>query len=540
MKMSKFNIVLVFFIAVSAMGFAKGKSYATEESELLKQMRVGKQMLKDSNSVIMGLEKSLNALIKKSKPSKITENDQTQSINIGKFAGCFLQVSGMGNKSKQVDVMAATSIINFNFNNKSINNKKDFVVNFEKWKDECGKHKMLLKQLFNLGIKLEKNNNKIKNVNLIEEREVKDLVKCMGACNSWSNAINESDLKNIRNLISSMQEREFVQAISKFKSEMNTFNLYLQSKDLGSLESEKEIEEWAINFFIAIKSNPSLLKKVDVPVLVDIFKNITLRLLGTSEKVAAMYEEFMIKNYNDIFKALQTETIAQNFYLSSFVRNHGQENEELDPNKKDNLYYFLKHENDIMALVALRNTVSSYVISNLKRSLSSKGQNNVTIENSMKEEISKWEILGEIVDESYFRLIVGMKAFQNLTIDNKKMKDKLSSLIRPEKDEGGHYKEINLELDFESYGRWGAMGDKVKDIFSLEKKLQKNPKLEEVKHIYEQIISDVMKRIAEGEQISGIFSDLNSKKVEFKYDNQIVSASAKDLLLGKVKILKEE
>ncbi|MBF0363701.1 MAG: hypothetical protein HQK49_21965 [Oligoflexia bacterium] len=515
-----FSIVLNFFFLLMFLHVIHLNIYASTEKDsgwrnqnqnLFSFKRDLRKKLKKNSDTITALEYILNDLIKKDEKLSIpltTDNE----VQIIKIAGCFLysnikyvdRLSLTDLKNKNILIESEEEKITFNskfviFFNQAQNSKTPVNLKklIERYYKECKKHNELIDELLevkkNIATKYIANKKGVSVgeglmtfLDYLKNNGINMLFKCIGCNKSCSvngfdqEDLNRSDIQLIQKTVTRWEEeKEFNKMVVYFEK------INLEQLRPGNNKEDIELEKIIRRFLEILNHNSSLMEKLEISVLMDLLKYM---LATKSSSNIQIHENFLKKNFEQISIMLERESFKENEFITSFYLNN--KNKKLNRSQQESLFYFLKQENDILQLIAMRSNVAGNLMRNIVDSMNDKNLSDSELLEKKKlveKEKMGQEFLSKMAKQSYIRVIIGLKVFENLVINNKKIEDVLMKLIHPPKDKDGRYKKINRNWDLEYYGRWGAIGEKVEGIVKLEKNRETDSESNEIRNNHEQI-----------------------------------------------------
>ncbi|MBF0208348.1 MAG: hypothetical protein HQK53_15835 [Oligoflexia bacterium] len=219
----------------------------------------------------------------------------------------------------------------------------------------------------------------------------------------------------------------------------------------GNSAEVSKMQQWALKFFSVTERRPELLFEVlKVPKLVDVLKNIQF-ISGSRDTIedGVIMQNFdrFFENVDELnFQLLDKDSAYQNNLLT-ILRDHFLSNTL----SFDDLISFLKVENDLIWMIAL-----------CERALTEKQKRGIPVD---------LLALDLLFKQSNYRVAMVLELFHHSNIPQ--WKERLISYIHPPKVSGSNKLAIDLECDFEHYGRWGDIGDLVFRLLEMPEKMLK-------------------------------------------------------------------
>ncbi|MBF0207627.1 MAG: hypothetical protein HQK53_12125 [Oligoflexia bacterium] len=227
---------------------------------------------------------------------------------------------------------------------------------------------------------------------------------------------------------------------------------------------------WAKNFFQNI--DEQMVSKMDLAELVEILKNIQFTFAGESnqedQEIMQLWRKFFSTKKNAIIESIKNYSIGQNRLLAKYGH-HLVENDDIPALRWEHLVSFLQTENDIelLSIICANMIEEEYA----PLSLLLEERKRIKRENeSLKSELAPTT---ELLKRSNFRAILAVEVFSPNIPDVRKRL--LSIIDNPDARSSaiGNGSKIDTNTDFEHYGRYGTVGDFLKEALSKMIKVEK-------------------------------------------------------------------
>lgn len=421
--------------------------------------------IKKVNIQIAKLEKNLNDLIVNNKKN-MDNTDNTVGTGITLVNNCFLKVA-KNEDSKQIPTHQI-SLTAANLNEGEESAFASVVIN-QKYTIKIKKNKILkFRELWGqyISICAERSLADMKVAYFITKKDgsegkvwentfIANFENCLLKTSAdLKNALID-DLISIRNFIGQIHddqmdglEAEIKQMVATFDKKFNRY----KGIDIDNAEDSvrENFKKWSKNFLKMINHNPSLINTVTTPKLVDILKLIPPISEGDKE-IDILMDSFLRNNFEYIFQLLDKDSVIQNNMLL-ILRKH-----LIEGNLKiEDIYSFLKNENDIFMLLEMRHTSVTSLIFSIK-----KDKNPEDLSAIENREMERSKTVDSLCKESRFRVALLIEL-----LAHSKMANWASNLE---------------DSDILHYGRWGAVADVVDRLISYREKIKKNPSVESKK-----------------------------------------------------------